>query len=162
MRLYIAAPLFCEGEPVLLEGPGALNLPAIGGRAQLDLPEPDCVADYDLRPDRDTMTIDLTHAWTPGLLRSYQRTALVQRPDAVLRLVDAFDLSEASVICFRFHTPLKPEMISGGLRLGPVDFGWEGQLSMTFSPLDSGLTRIELTTPAPVQRAFYTFNFSRS
>ena len=154
--------LFCEGDPVLLEEPGALNLPAIGGRAQLDLPEPDCVADYDLKPDRDTMTIDLTHAWTPGLLRSYQRTALVQRPDAVLRLVDAFDLAEASVICFRFHTPVKPEMISGGLRLGPVDFGWEGQLNMTFSPLDSGIWRIELTTPAPVQRAFYTFNFSRS
>ena len=154
--------LFCDGAPVLVEDVDALNLPTVGGRAQLDLPEPDCVADYDLRPDRDTMTIDLTHAWTPGLLRSYQRTAMVQRPDAVLRLVDAFDLAEPAVICFRFHTPLKPEMISGGLRLGPVDFGWEGQLNMTLSPLDSGLTRIELTTPAPVQRAFYTFNFSRS
>ena len=153
--------LFCEGAPVLVEDAGALNLPLIGGRPQLDIPEPDCEAEYDLKPDRDTMTIDLTHAWTPGLLRSYQRTALVQRPDAALRLVDAFDLAEPSVIVFRFHTPIKPERIAGGLRLGPVDFTWEGQLNASFAPLDSGLIRIELTTPAPVTRAFYTFNFIR-
>lgn len=154
--------LFCEGAPILVEGEDTLNLPRIGGRDQLDCPEPDCVAEYDLRPERDTMTIDLTHAWTPGLLNSYQRTAMVQRPDAVLRLVDAFDLAEASVIAFRFHTPVKPEMIADGLRLGQVDFTWEGQLNMSFAPLDSGLTRIELVTPAPVSRAFYTFNFARA
>lgn len=154
--------LYCDGKPVLVEDGDALNLPTVGGRGQLAMPEPDCVADYDLKPERDTMTIDLTHAWTPGLLRSYQRTAMVQRPDAVLRLVDAFDLAEPSVLCFRFHTPDKPEMIVGGLRLGPVDFSWEGELSMTFAPLDNGLTRVELTTPAPVLRAFYTFNFARS
>lgn len=154
--------LFCEGSPILIEDAGEANLPTIGGRAQLDRPEPDCVAEYDLKPGRDTMTIDLTQAWTPGLLRSMQRTAIIQRPDAALRLVDAFDLIEPSVVCFRFHTPVKPEMISGGLRLGPVDFGWEGDLAMRFEALDSGLYRIRLTTPAPVSRAFYTFNFSKA
>ena len=154
--------LFCEGSPILIEDAGNANLPVIGGRTQLDIPQPDCVAEYDLRPDRDTMTIDLTHAWTPGLLQSYQRTAIIQRPDATLRLVDAFDLAEPSVIAFRFHTPLKPGMISGGLRLGAVDFSWEGDLAMLFDALDSGLYLIELTTPAPVLRAFYTFNFSRA
>ena len=154
--------LFCEGNPILVEDAENANLPDIGARAQLDIPQPDCVAEYDLRPERDTMTIDLTHAWTPGLLQSFQRTAIIQRPDATLRLVDAFDLAEPSVIRFRFHTPLKPGMISGGLRLGPVDFGWEGDLGMRFDMLDSGLYRVELATPAPVTRAFYTFNFSRA
>lgn len=154
--------LFCEGKPVLVEGDGFANLPTVGGREQLTQPEPDCVAEFDLKPERDTMTIDLTHAWTPGLMHSFQRTAMVQRPDAALRLVDAFDLAEASAIVFRFHTPLKPGMISGGLRLGEIDFTWEGQLNMTFAPVDGGLYRIELTTPAPVLRAFYTFNFMRS
>ena len=153
--------LFCMGEPVLTEDRGVFNLPLIGGREQTDAPESECVAEYDLKPDRDTMTIDLTHAWMPGMLRSYQRTALIQRPDAVLRLVDAFDLESPAVIAFRFHTPLKPEMISGGLRLGRLDFSWEGDLNMRFDPLDNGLTRIELTTPAPVRRGFYTFNFAR-
>ena len=154
--------LFCEGAPVLLEAPGALNLPLIGGRGQLQDAGADCVAEYDLKPERDTMTIDLTHAWTPGLLRACQRTAMVQRPDAALRLVDAFDLAEPSAILFRFHTPEKPEMILGGLRLGGVDFTWEGDLQMNFAPAENGLFCIELTTPAPVARAFFTFNFSRA
>ena len=154
--------LFCDGAPVLIEGGGAVNLPLIGGRRQLDIPELECVAEYDLKPGRDTMSVDLTPAWTPGLLNSCQRTAIIQRSDAVLRLVDAFDLAEPSVIVFRFHTPLKPGHITGGLRLGSVDFSWEGELTATFDEADGGLYRIELTTPAPVSRAFYTFNFARS
>lgn len=153
--------LFCEGDPILTEDGAAVNLPVIGGRNQLDSPAPECVADYDLRPERDTMTIDLTSAWTPGLLHSFQRTAIIQRRDAVLRLVDAFDLAEPSVIAFRFHTPIQPVDVTGALRLGRVDFTWEGELTVRFTQTDGGFYCIELTTPAPVTRAFYTFNFAR-
>ena len=153
--------LFCDGEPVLVETPDAANLPTVGGRPQLPRPDLACEAEYDLRPDRDTMSVELTHAWPAGLLNSCQRTAMIQRADAALRLVDAFELAESAVIAFRFHTPVQPGPLTGGLRLGSVDFTWEGSLTPTVSPIEGGLYRITLTTPAPVLRGFYTFNFAR-
>ena len=155
--------LFCAGEPILIEPEGHPNLPLIGGRKELDAPDLACEADFSLRPDRDNLSVELTHAWPAGLAHSCQRTAIVQRPDATLRLVDAFDLAEPAVISFRFHTPQTPETTPGGLRLGPVEFSWEGELKarVTEVPDIDGLRRIELTTPAPVTRAFYTFNFAR-
>lgn len=155
--------LFCDGQPILVEPAKCPNLPIIGGRPELDAPDLACEADFSLRPDRDTLSVELTHAWPAGLAHSCQRTAIVQRPDATLRLVDAFDLAEPAVITFRFHTPQTPEPTLTGLRLGPVDFTWEGELKtrITELPGADGLHRIELTTPAPVMRAFYTFNFVR-
>lgn len=155
--------LFCDGEPILIEPAGHPNLPRIGGRPQLDTPELNCDADFSPRPDRDTLSVELTHAWPAGVTRSCQRTAMVQRADAALRMVDAFDLIDSAVIAFRFHTPQKPEPQPNGLRLGRVDFNWEGELIPRVAevPDAPGLWRIELTTPAPVRRAFYTFNFAR-
>ena len=145
------------------------GLPLIGGRPQLDTPDLACEADFDLRQDRDTMSVELTQAWPAGLAHSCQRTAIIQRQQAALRLVDAFDLAEPAAITFRFITPQKPEYLSGGLRLGEVDFSWEGELKLDVQPLGQRLPDgadglplhcIALTTPAPVTRAFYTFNFS--
>ena len=155
--------LFCDGAPILVESQGRPNLPLIGGRPELDAPDLACEADFSLRPDRDTLSVELTHAWPAGLAHSCQRTAIIQRPDATLRLVDAFDLAEPAAVAFRFHTPQPPEPIPGGLRLGPVDFTWEGELRLSTAeiPGPEPLHRIELTTPAPVTRAFYTFNFGR-
>ena len=156
--------LFCDGQPILVEAPGHPNLPTVGGREQLDAPDLACEADFSPRPDRDTLSVELTHAWPAGLFRTCQRTAIVQRPDAALRLVDALDLAEPAVFRFRFHTPVHPEPLTGGLRLGGVDFTWEGELTAKVGPVPDaeGLYRIELTTPAPVGRAFYTFNFIRN
>ena len=156
--------LFCDGEPILVEPEGRPNLPRIGGRPQLDAPDLACEADFSPRPDRDTLSVELTHAWPAGLARSCQRTAMVQRADAALRLVDAFDLAEPAAVSFRFHTPQPPEPIPGGLRLGPVDFTWEGGLTprVTEDPALEGLHVIELASPAPVTRAFFTFNFTRA
>lgn len=156
--------LFCDGEPILVEPEGRPNLPRIGGRPQLDAPDLACEADFSPRPDRDTLSVELTHAWPAGLARSCQRTAMVQRADAALRLVDAFDLAEPAAVSFRFHTPQPPEPIPGGLRLGPVDFTWEDGLTarVTEDPALEGLHVIELSSPAPVTRAFFTFNFTRA
>lgn len=156
--------LFCDGLPILVETPKRPNLPTIGGQRQLDAPDLVCEADFNLRPDRDTLSVELTHAWPAGLARSCQRTAIVQRPDAALRLVDAFDLEAPAVVAFRFHTPQKPTTVPRGLRLGPVEFSWEGDLSFRMTELagDEPLYRVELTSPAPVTRAFYTFNFVRA
>ena len=155
--------LFCDGEPVLIEPAGCPNQPLIGGRGQLDTPDLACEADFSLRAERDTLSVELTHAWPAGLAHSCQRTAMVQRTDSTLRLVDAFDLAEPAPITFRFHTPHAPISLPDGLRLGPVDFAWEGELTVRTGevPGAEGLYLIELTTPAPVSRAFYTFNFIR-
>lgn len=156
--------LFCDGRPVLTEAGGAANLPRIAGRGQLPAPDYGCEAEFKPAPDRDILSVDLTRAWPPGLADACQRTAMIDRAQGVLRLVDAFELKESAVIAFRFHTPVEPVRARGGFRLGPVDFTWEGELIPTVTPLQTDgapLWRIELTTPAPVQRAFQTFLFAR-
>lgn len=155
--------LFCDGRPVLIEAPGAANLPRVAGRGQLSAPELGCEAEFRPAQDRDILSVDLTHAWIPGLVRMCQRTAMIDRAEALLRLVDAFELEEAAALSFRFHTPIPPERLPGGLRLGPVDLTWEGDLLLRAEPLpgEPALYRIELTTPAPVSRGIFTFIFAR-
>ena len=159
--------LFCDGSPVLVEVPGAANLPRIAGMGQLDRPDLACEAEFKPSADRDILSVDQTHAWPAGRVQMAQRTVIVDRNDALLRLVDAMELTEASVITYRFHTPEKPEPLTGGLRLGNVDLTWEGELIWSAAPLPDVsfegqlLYRIELVTPAPVIRAMQTFVFAR-
>lgn len=174
--------LFAGEKPILVEVPGHAGLPLIGGAPQLEKPgasAPEsafgadvCPADFEVRPDRELMSVDLTHAWPAGAAaRSVQRTAMVLREQGALRLVDAFDLERPAPVAFRFITPQKPERLTAGLRLGPVDMSWEGELRCDIAPLGlrfpSGdpagepLYQIELTAPQPVTRAFFTFSFTR-
>ena len=155
--------LFCDGSPVLVESADMANLPFIAGRGQLKRPELPCESEFRPGSDRDMLSVDLTHAWPPGPVRACQRTAIADRAQASLRLVDAFELEEESVIAFRFHTPCPVEPIADGLRLGPVELTWEGALIPRTAPLPggSGITLVELTTPAPVTRAMFTFIFVR-
>ena len=174
--------LFAGEKPILVEVPGHAGLPLIGGAPQLEKPgasAPEsafgadvCPADFEVRPDRELMSVDLTHAWPAGAAaRSVQRTAMVLREQGALRLVDAFDLERPAPVAFRFITPQKPERLTAGLRLGPVDMSWEGELRCDIAPLGlrfpSGdptgepLYQIELTAPQPVSRAFFTFSFTR-
>ena len=162
--------LFSGGKPVLVEAEGLCSLPLIGGRPQLDTPDLACEADFDPREERESMSVDLTAAWPAGLLRSCQRTAMIRRADAALRLVDAFDLQEPAHTVFGLGGGDEAEGDDGGLRLGDIDFGWEGDLKLDVAPLSrrfpdaaggDPLHQITLTTPAPVTRAFYTFNFMR-
>lgn len=149
--------------PILVEGEDYGNLPIIGSRKQLSTPDLACEAELNLRDDRDTLSVELTHAWPAGLCHSCQRTAIVQRRDQTLRLVDAFDLAEPAVITFQFHTPEVPEPLENGLRLGQVSFTWEDPLTLALEPLPGveGVMRISLTTRSAVTRSFFTFNFAR-
>ena len=155
--------LFCDGQPVLIETRDCLNLPRIDGRGQLEKPEQGCEAEFRPGADRDMLSVDLTHAWPPGLCSASQRTAIIDRADAVLRLVDAFEMEEEATVTFRFHTPFEPGRLAAGLRLGPVDFTWEGDMRAKTTPLpgDVPVYRVELTTPAPVGRTICTFAFAR-
>ena len=164
--------LFSDGRPVLVESGGFCSVPRIGGRDQLDTPDLSCEAEYDLRQDMDTLSVELTTAWPAGLINAYQRTAMVRRQEGALQLVEALDLAEPAPVAFRFITPRRPEYLMDGLRLGGVDMRWAGQLTVRSEPLNrhfpdgdaegDALYRIELSTPGPVQRALYTFTFSRT
>ena len=159
--------LFAGSRPVMAEIPGHVNLPIVAGHAQLDHPDLPCEADFEVREDRELMSIDLTHAYpTAAAVRSYQRTAMILREEDSLRLVDAFDLSSPGRIAFRFVFTEKPLYIQGKLQVGPVDLSWEGDLTLDVSPLTAegqtaeGLYQVELTTPSPVTRAFFAFTAS--
>lgn len=157
--------LLVNGKPVFVSLPGQTNLPVIAWNEQLEKPDLPCESDFEVRRDRELMSIDLTHAYpAASIIRSYQRTAMVLRAEGTLRIVDAFDLSEPGLIAFRFITPEKIMQAPGYLQIGPLDFAWEGDLTPNISALPpseefpAGLSKLELITPVPVTRAFFTFN----
>ena len=173
--------LFAGETPILVETPNRASLLLVGGVAQLAAPaesDPEaafgaevCPADFQVRQGSELLSVDLTRAWPAGAhARSIQRTAVVLRQEGLLRLVDAFDLEKPAVIAFRFITPQPPERVQEGLRLGPVDMAWEGELRLDTEPLGerfpaddaSGdhLWQITLTTPQSVSRSFFTFSFA--
>ena len=130
-----------------------------------------CPADFQMQPDRETMSVDLTHAWpASAAARAVQRTVMALRREEALRLVDAFDLEKPAPVAFRFIAAQNPQRLTNGLRLGPVDMAWEGALSCDVAPVDKRLPgengeeiplyRVTLTTHDPVARAFFTFYFS--
>lgn len=157
--------LFAGGKPVFVSLPEQTNLPTIAWNEQLAKPDLPCEADFEVRRDRELMSIDLTHAYpAASVIRSVQRTAMVLRNEGTLRIVDAFDLSEPGLVAFRFITPEKIVSQPGFLQIGPIDFAWEGELTPNISLLPptlefpAGLNKLELITPAPIARAFFTFN----
>lgn len=168
--------LFAGGQPVLVEIPDCANVPLVNGRAQAvgaggAFDADACPADFAVQPDREMMSVDLTGAYpVEAAVRSCQRTAMVMRREEVLRVVDAFDLAEPATIEFRFITPLKPEYLMNGLRLGAVDLSWEGALKADVCALNRTLDVggeagrplycVVMKTAAPVARAFFAFNFT--
>lgn len=173
--------LFAGKQPILVEIPERANLPDIAGHGQLSGPDAFdgsaafdadiCPADFEVQPDRELMSVDLTRAWPADAnARACQRTAMVLRREGMLRVVDAFDLAQGAPVTFHFVTPERPERLMNGLRLGPVDMSWEGELSADIAPMnlkfpggDAGgkpLYDIRLSAAAPVTRAFFAFNFT--
>ena len=173
--------LFHGDKPILIEAPGCADVPAIGLFAQLDAPHAEapeaafggdvCPADFEARPDREILSVDLTRAYPARAgARSVQRTAMVLRDEAVLRLVDAFDLESPLPVAVRFYTPQKPERLVNGVRLGPVDLTWEGELGCDIAATGTrfpagdaagdALYRVTLTSKESVSRGFFTYNFT--
>ena len=174
--------LFAGSKPILVETPEAACLPVIGGSAQLNgsgafdggggFDSDACPAEFDVQQNRELMSVDLTNAYPAGAgVRACQRTAMVLRGEQALRVVDAFDLTQPAPVRFDFITPEKPERLMNGLRLGPVDMAWEGELGADIQPMSQRfpsddaagqpLYRISLTTAAPVSRAFFAFSFTQ-
>ena len=181
--------LFADGKPVLVETPNRTSLPVIDGLTQLIAPGENapeaafgadvCPSDFETRPDRDMMSVDLTHAWPARLgARSIQRTVMALRKEGVLQLVDAFDMERPTHVAFRFVTPQRPEAITPdginpeGMRLGPVALRWEGDMRCDIAPLNERLPTgdgecealygVTLTPDKPVGRGFFAFYFTRT
>lgn len=155
--------LFAEDSPILAESGAAFNLPTVAGKAQLLRPDRPCVADFEDREDREIMSVDLTYAYPAECcLRSYQRTALVLRGEQTVRIVDAMQFDRPSPVSFSFITPVRPAVLTSAVRLGPVRLTWEGNFTVSAHPMESGMTRLELTTAEPVTQALFAFNFERA
>lgn len=181
--------LFADGMPILVETPKQTSLPLIDVLAQLAAPGENapeaafgadiCPSDFETRPDRDLMSVDLTHAWPTRLgARAIQRTVMALHQDKVLQLVDAFDLEKPAPVVFRFITPQQPEMIkpdgsaTEAVRLGPVTLSWEGGMRCETTALNERfsigegrgelLRCVSLTPVSPVGRGFFAFYFARA
>ena len=155
--------LFADTAQVLTDGGMHHSLPVIAGHGQLNSPSRPCIADFEVREDREIMSIELTHAYPAACgLRSYQRTVLTLRGEHTVRIMDAIDLARPAPVTFRFITAAKPAVISAAVRFGPVRMTWEGDFTASAAPLDNGLTCVELTTVEPVNQAFFAFNFERA
>ena len=173
--------LFHGEKPILIEAPGCADVPVIGLFAQLDAPRTEapeaafggdiCPADFEVQPDREILSVDLTRAYPAKAgARSVQRTAMVLRSEASLRLVDAFDLEAPLPVTVRLFTPQKPERLLSGVRLGPVDLSWEGDLGCDIAPTGTrfpegdaageAVYRVTLTSRESLARGFITFNFT--
>lgn len=158
--------LFSDDVPILLDAGNSCecrNVPCIASKTQLNIPSRPCIADFEVREDREIMSVDLTHAYPASCcLRSYQRTVLTLRAEHTVRIVDALDLDRPAPVTFSFVSAVRPTLVTSAVRFGAVRMTWEGNLTATATPLPNGLTRIDLTANEPVQQAFFTFNFERA
>lgn len=158
--------LFADATAVLTDGGKDCqmrSLPVIAGKSQLDTPSRPCIADFEVRADREIMSAELTHAYPAACgLRSYQRTVLTLRGEHTVRIMDAIDLTQPAEVVFRFVTAVKPAVVSAAVRFGTVRMTWEGSFTASATPIGNGLTCVELKTAEPVRQAFFSFNFERA
>lgn len=156
--------VFADKRPVIVGLPGCSSLPVISGEGQLNLPDAPCEADFRVKADRELMSVDLSRAYPASLpVQSCQRTAMIMREEGMMRIVDAVELTEPARLSFTFFVADPPFLRDGILRIGPLDFAWEGDLEYAASEtgpvadFPGGLTRITLSTPEPVTQGYYTF-----
>lgn len=161
--------IIAERRPIILGLKGYSSLPLIGSWAQQPVPDGACEADFRIKADRELMSVDLTRAYPAAApVQSCQRTAMVMRAEGMMRIVDALELTDPAPVTFQFFTPECPRYQDGVVRLGPVDFAWEGELIYAAQALPAtpecpgGLYRITLTTPESIAQAYYTFNIAAS
>ena len=159
--------LFCGNKPILVDAGGdAHSLPLIGGFAPVAWVD-SVPTDADFGKDRDLMSADLTDAY-PEIcpLAAYQRTLITMQADGTVRLVDAFEFSgQLRDLEFRFVTAQRPQPLQVGVRLGPVDMTWDGEMLPEFIELPDSpafpdgcwLLRLKMTDPPKRLICGFTF-----
>ena len=160
--------LFCGNTPVIVDAGGdAHSLPLIGGFSPVAWVD-EVPTDADFGKDRDLMSVDLTDAY-PKIcpLATYQRTLITMQSDGTVRLVDAFEFTgQVQELDFRFITAQRPQPLQdGGVRLGPVDMSWDGDMIPEFADLPAtpvfpdGCYLLRFKLREPTQRLICGFTF---
>lgn len=170
--------LFAHGQPVLVDA-GCFDetvlhsLPVVGSAQQVGgvmrrAEDVNCR----LEEDYAMLSMNLAGAYpSEAHLTAWQRTAIFNREDGVVQLIDVFDLSAFETVRFHFITPCKPTLGERFAQLGPVRLRWEGGLTAASETLNisdetwrrlwgDALYRLTLTTVEPVNGGQYTFSFN--
>jgi len=143
--------IFADGTPVVVnlggrprcsDMPGAEyphSFPVINGVEHWDHFHEDLPGEYDFADDRDLMSADLTGIFDPRTtcLSAYQRTLMLDRDEGLIRLIEAFEFAQAPrEIEFRFVTALRPLVLFGCVRLGPLTLTWDGEMRAAYEEID--------------------------
>ncbi len=170
--------LFAHGQPVLVDA-GCFeethhhNLPRVASCGQLSgaVHRAEDVV-YQLEDDFAAISMNLAPLYPPqAKLISWQRSAVYNRVDGVVQLVEIFDLHERKAVEFNFITPCRVNVGEGFAQIGPVRMKWEKGLKAEVEELEvkeeqwtrlwgSTLRRLTLTAEKPALRGHYTFTFN--
>ena len=170
--------LFAHGQPILVDA-GCFDetwmhsLPVIGasqqaGGAMRRAEDVNCR----LEEGYAMLSMNLMGVYPPEAhVSAWQRTAIYNREDGTVQLIDVFDLSAFETVRFHFITPCKPVLGERFAQLGPVRLRWEEGLTAVSEELKitgdqwtrlwgDTLYRLVLTTAEPVNGGQYTFNLN--
>lgn len=170
--------LFAHGQPVLVDA-GWLNetsfhsLPTVGAfeQASGSMRRAEDVA-CQLEDNYAVLSMNLAGVYPPEAhITNWQRSAVYNRSEGTVQLIDVFDMSDFDTVHFHFMTPCKPTLGERFAQLGPVRLRWEDGLTASCETIelseepwralwDGTLYRLTLTTDRPVDGGEYTFNLN--
>lgn len=170
--------LFAHGQPVLVDA-GCFEetsrhcLPTISGQEQLNgaVHRAENVI-YQLEEDFSSLSMSLGGLYPKeSHLIDWQRSAIYNRIDGTVQLIDIFDLTTLELVQFHFMTPCKPVLSEKFAQIGPVRMRWEDGLEASVDAFEvpgekwkklwgGTLYRLTLSTKEPVSRGQYTFTFN--
>lgn len=114
--VYIAI----DNKDIILPAKGLF--PVVNGRA----PAPYMGAGYwDFALRRADMTADITDCYRGANVRSFQRTAMLDRDEGSVRVVDVIESETPGYLKCAFFSPIKPDNVRGGAIIGNAFFGWD-------------------------------------
>jgi len=170
--------LFAHGQPVLvdagwLDDTSFHSIPTVGSIEQASgkmrrAEDVDC----QLEKEYAMLSMNLAGMYPPEAhIMNWQRSAVFNRTDGTVQLIDVFDLNAFETVNFHFITPCKPALGEKFAQLGPVRLRWEDGLTASaetvemknepWSTLWNGaLYRLTLTTEQPVDGGEYTFTLN--
>jgi len=170
--------LFAHGQPVLVDA-GAFpetnlhSLPVIGSFEQVSganrrAEDVACT----LEDDYAALSMNLAGMYpAEARVMNWQRSALYDREEGTVQLIDIFDLNCYETVRFHFITPCKPTLGDRFAQLGPVRMRWEDGLNASFREIEiteepwaglwgGKLYQLVLATNEPVNGGEYTFTLN--
>ena len=167
--------LFAHGQPVLVDAgcfePTSMHsLPVIGIHEQVNgavrrAEDVSC----ELQQEYAVLSMNLAGLYpAEAHVMNWQRSAVYNREDGTVQLIDVFDLNDFETIRFNFITPCRPVLGERYAQLGPVRIRWEDGLTANAEAIEltdepwkklwtGTIYRLTLTTNEPVNGGEYTF-----